>query len=598
MKRILALILVLLLIVTAVPIRASAAQGGKLVALTFDDGPDYYDTDRLLDGLKERDVNVTFFMLGANAKANMHLVERAYEDGHEIASHSWDHPELTSLSDSQIHWQFDETAKVLDQVCGEGTEYLVRPPYGSTNQRVRDAIDSPLIHWSVDTLDWQLLNSYDVRDVILREAFDGGIILLHDIHSTSVSGALMAIDILLDWGYEFVTVSELYRRRGVEMENHEWHYMCRPNGTDLGPIPTPVITYTTNRKTMEITITADTDAPIYYTTDGSVPNGESTLYTGPFTVPYPCDIRAVAAYKLNGSRSDTAILAFGKTPCSAPQIQVEDMTLTITHDAQDVDIYYTLDGTPATTQSTLYTGPVKLEGECCIRAIAGGGFYQMSRETVRYCSVNSRLYADVKPTDWYFDPIDRLVSMGIMHGVGNDCFNPNGKLTRGMLVALLYRCSGEDLGDEWEKTNTFGDVKDSAYYAEAVEWAYRNGIVNGYSAQVFRPDGNITREEMCRVIDGYLTHKGNPLPAGESCKPLFADYNKIARWALPSVEAMVGVGLIMGDGVRMNPKGHATRAEVASVLVRMMDYQESYVPTPETPEPTPEPSEPAAPETP
>ena len=338
---------------------------------------------------------------------------------------------------------------------------------------------------------------------------------------------------------------------------------------------------------MEITITADTDAPIYYTTDGTSPKAGSAVYTGPFTVPYPCDIKAVAAYKINGSKSRTAVLAYGKTPCEMPSMEVKDMVLTLSH-PEDVEIYYTTDGTPATKESTRYTGPVKLSGACTIRAVAGGGFYAMSRELKLLCSDRSNLYADLEAGKWYFDPIDRLVSMGIMSGVGNYCFNPNGNLTRGMLVALLYRCSGEDLGDTWEKTNTFRDVQDGRYYSEAVEWAYRNKIVNGDSPTVFRPDGNITRQELCRVIDGYLTYQQTPLARGESCKTLFADYHQIAPWALSAVEAMTGAGLIYGDGYRMNPKGTATRAEVAAVLVRMLDYQETYVPVEPTPEIQPE----------
>ena len=89
MKRLLALLLALILILTALPFQAFAAKGGKLIAITFDDGPDYYDTPRLLDGLKERNVPVTFFMLGSSAEYNLDLVQRAYEEGDEIAIQSW-----------------------------------------------------------------------------------------------------------------------------------------------------------------------------------------------------------------------------------------------------------------------------------------------------------------------------------------------------------------------------------------------------------------------------------------------------------------------------------------------------------------------------
>ena len=595
MKRVLSLVLAILLVITMLPMQASAAKGSKLIALTFDDGPDTKDTPRLLDGLKEKGVKVTFFMQGQFAQSATGLVARAYAEGHEIGSHSWDHPNLAELSWAEVERQFERSYAVFDKICGTGSEYLIRPPYGITNDTIRANIDAPLIHWSVDTRDWESLNAYSVRDAILNESYDGAIVLLHDIHSTSVDGVLMAIDTLKARGFEFVTVSELFRRRGVEMKDGERYYECKPNGTDLGPIATPKITYTTDKVTMEITITADTDAPIYYTTDGSTPNNNSKVYTGPFTVDYPCDIKAVAAYNMNGSRSDTAILAFGQTPCAAPEIIMDGLTMTLKSDAEDVDIYYTIDGSTATSKSTLYTGPVEVPGGHYIHAVAGGGFYKMSKETVLFCSHRGVLMADVKPTDWYYKPIDRLVSEGLMSGVGNHCFEPHTKLTRGMLVALLYKCSGEDLGDGWTRTNKFSDVNQSKYYAKAVEWAWRSGVVSGYTDGTFRPNGNITRQELCVVIDSYLEYRGCALPRGESCKGVFADYGKIARWAKDSVEALVSAGMLSGDGTNVNPTGSATRAEVSAILNRVLDYEASMQPEVPDEEPEPDPTEPTDP---
>ena len=598
MKKALSLLLVLVMILTLLPVTASAAKGDKLIALTFDDGPDTADTPRLLDGLKERDIQVTFFVQGQFAQNAKGLVARAYAEGHEIGSHTWDHPNLAELSLAEVERQFQRSYDLLDTICGEGTEYLIRPPYGITTESIREMIGAPLIHWSVDTRDWETLNAYSVRDAILNEAYDGAIVLLHDIHGTSVDGTLMALDTLLARGYEFVTVSELFRRRGVELEDGVRYYECDPNGTDLGPIPTPKITYTTDKVTMEITITADTDAPIYYTTDGSAPNAQSKIYTGPFTVDYPCNIKAVAAYKLNGSRSDTAILAFGQTPCDPPELSVENMVLTMTHEAEDVEMYYTIDGSTATAKSTPYTGPVEITGGYYIHAVAGGGFYKMSEEVVLYCSQRGVLYADVKPTDWFFEPIDRLVSQGLMSGMGEHRFAPKTKLTRGMLVTLLYKCSGDDLGDDWKQTSAFTDVSRSKYYAKAVEWAYRNGIVSGYSAKRFAPDGYITRQELCVVIDRYLEYRGCPLERGESCAKKFDDYGSISSWAVSSIEAMVSAGMLAGDGSNVNPRGNATRAEVATVLNRVLDYEALMTPEaePEEPtEPSEEPSEPSDP---
>lgn len=591
MKRLLSFVLMLTVVLTMIPFSANAAAGDKLIALTFDDGPDSSDTPRLLDGLKERDVSVTFFVQGQNLEWGSRYVQRAYSEGHEIGSHSWNHPNLHDLSTEAALAQFASTAELLDNVCGEGSKYLIRPPYGNSTSEFRARIDSPLIHWSVDTLDWELRNAEAVRDAILRDAYDGAIVLLHDIHATTVDGALMAIDVLKARGYELVTVSELFRRRGVALEDGLRYYHQKPNGTDLGPIPEPQITYTTDRVTMQITITPGSDATVYYTTDGSAPNAYSSVYTEPFTVDYPCDIRAVAAYKLNGSRSKTAVLAMGMTPCEAPEMQVENKILTLSHELADVEIHYTLDGSEPGLDSPLYTGPVEIQGGHYIRAVAGGGFYAKSGELMLYCSETGNLYADVKPGDWYYGPIDELVTRGMMNGMGSHRFAPAVKLTRAMMVTLLYRCFGEDLGDNWEKTSQFTDVKDDQYYAKAVEWAYRNGIVDGYSAAIFRPDGNITREEMCKIIDGYLAYRGCGLDRGSSCAELFSDSQEISSWALSSVEALVEAGLIRGSGSRVNPRGNATRAEVATVLSRMLAYEQAQLPWPE---PVPVPTETAA----
>lgn len=597
MKRFLSILLVLALAVTFLPVTAQAAKGGKLVAMTFDDGPSNRTTGKLLDGLKARGVKVTFFMQGQYAQSYPDILKRAYEDGHEIASHTWNHPDLTGCSAAEVESQISRTEAVFDSVCGAGNRYLVRPPYGSTNETVRSLIHEPLIYWSVDTRDWENFNAYTVRDNILSMTFDGSIVLLHDIHSTSVEGALMAIDRLLDMGYEFVTVSELYRRRGVEMTDGVLHYSCKPNGTDLGPISKPVITYTTDRTNMEVTITSDPGTTIHYTTDGSVPNGSSPVYTGPVTLPFGTSIRAVAGYNMNGSRSDMAELIWGGTPCKAPKLEAKDGLVTMTSPASSAPIHYTTDGTKATAGSTLYTGPVALPGGHYIHAVSGGDYYQLSAETVLYYSQRGNLYADMAPGSWYFESIDRIVSAGLMAGMGDHIFEPNTKLTRGMLVSLLYRYSGEDLGDDWTKTYTFTDVDRSAWYAESVEWAYRNGIVSGYSASSFKPNGNINRQELCKVIDGFLDYRGNPLTAGESCREQFTDYDRIEAWARDSVDAMVAAGLLYGDDGKMNPMGSATRAEVAAILCRVMDYEAAAQQPEEPPVEEPEPTEPPVEET-
>ena len=186
----------------------AGASGKKLIALTFDDGPGRY-TEGLLDGLKERDVKVTFFMQGINAELYPSIVKRAYNEGHQIANHTYNHPQLTSLDDNEVAQQVKRTNQILTDAIGIKNRYLLRPPYGAYNKRVMGAAGTAGILWSVDPQDWKDRNSDIVYKRIINNAYDGAVILVHDIHSTTIPGALKAIDYLEEHGYEFVTVEEI-----------------------------------------------------------------------------------------------------------------------------------------------------------------------------------------------------------------------------------------------------------------------------------------------------------------------------------------------------------------------------------------------------
>ncbi|MEE0775600.1 MAG: polysaccharide deacetylase family protein [Bacillota bacterium] len=208
--------------------------GAKLLAVTFDDGPGA-DTPRLLDALKDNDAHVTFFVLGNLAQNRAEIVKRAYDEGHQIASHSWNHSQLTKLSVEALQQDLGQTASVIRGITGQQEVYL-RPPYGSYNDTVRTYAGGPIIFWSVDTLDWKYRDVETVKQTILNQAADGAIILLHDIHPTSVDGFIAALGELKSQGYELVTVSELLRRRGVAV-GHGTVYISAPNqGINLPPL--------------------------------------------------------------------------------------------------------------------------------------------------------------------------------------------------------------------------------------------------------------------------------------------------------------------------------------------------------------------------
>ena len=597
MKRVAALLLAAAILVGMLPMRASAAQGSKLAAITFDDGPSNRQTPRLLDGLKARGAKATFFVLGQNAQDNLDVIRRAYEEGHEIASHTWDHEDLTGLSDSGVQNEIRSTERVLNKVCGEG-KYLLRPPYGSANARVRALAGVPLVYWSVDPEDWRYRDADTVCANIVNNTTDGAIILVHDIYASSVDGALRAIDKLKEKGYEFVTVTELHRRRQVAMENGQWHDRCSPKGNDLGPLAKPEITYTADGKNMTVTLTVSGNHPIYYTTDGSVPGANSRRYTGPFTVAYGSIIKAFAAYDLNGGRSDMAVLAKGQAgEFPAPKIRLNGGKIEIQSASNDGTNYYTTDGSAPSPNSTVYTAPFALERGRTIRAITAGGYYTTSKESSVFYTHRGNLFADVTPGSWYYEAMDLLAEAGLLSGMGGNRYAPNTPLTRGMLVTILYAYEGKTLGGAWDKTNPFTDVPSDAWYAEAVEWAYRNGVTAGYTATTFAPDRRLTRQELSVMIDGFLKYRGNPLPRGNSCAGKFGDYSRISSWALPSIEAMVQAGMLAGDGKNVNPQNGATRAEVSVIVRRVMEFEASPERMLPAEEPTTEPATTPVPET-
>lgn len=596
MKRIAALLLAAAILVGLLPMQAQAASGSKLAAITFDDGPSSRYTPRLLDGLKARGAKATFFVLGQNAQDNLDVIRRAYEEGHEIASHTWSHKDLTELSDSGIQNEIRSTERVLNQVCGEG-KYLLRPPYGNANSRVRALAGVPLVYWSVDPEDWRYRDADTVCANIVNNTSDGSIILVHDIYASSVDGALRAIDKLKEKGYEFVTVTELHRRRQVAMENGQWHDRCSPKGNDLAPLAKPELTYTVDGQNMTVTLTAPGNLPIYYTTDGSTPGAKSKVYSAPFTVAYGSTIKAFMAYDLNGGRSDMAVLAKGQSgQLSAPQIRLNGGKIELVSASNDGTIYYTTDGSAPTQSSTVYSAPFALEGGRTIRAITAGGYYATSKESSVFYTHRGNLFADVAPGSWYYEAMDLLAEAGLLSGMGGNCYAPNTPLTRGMLVTILYAYEGKTLAGGWNKTNPFADVSSDAWYAEAVEWAYRNGVTAGYTATSFAPDRRLTRQELSVMIDGFLKYRGNPLPRGSSCAGKFADYSRISSWALPSIEAMVQAGMLSGDGRNVHPQNGATRAEVSVIVRRVMEFEASADRMLAVEEPVTEPDAPPVPE--
>ena len=187
-----------------------------MMALTFDDGPGER-THELLDMLEKYDAHATFFMQGIHVSKYADDVERMKEIGCEIGNHSYDHPQLTGEADGGAS-QVAKTNELLKQACGQPATVL-RPPYGAVNDQVKAAVGMPMILWNIDTLDWKTKDTQSTVDCVLNTADDGDVILMHDIHSSTVDAALQLIPKLIENGYQLVTVSEMAEARDIILEN-------------------------------------------------------------------------------------------------------------------------------------------------------------------------------------------------------------------------------------------------------------------------------------------------------------------------------------------------------------------------------------------
>ena len=203
------------------------------VALTFDDGPYDKITPDLLDGLAERGVRVTFFLLGSRVKGREAIVARAAEEGHQIANHSYSHSNFTKLTAAEVAREIRDTADAAEAACGQ-RPWMVRPPYGAVNKAVKAAVSEPFIMWSVDPEDWRYRDAQKIHDAAIGHTKDGDIILLHDAYASSVEAALMLIDSLSELGYDFVTVEELFAESGIELEGGK-SYFSAPARTKAEP---------------------------------------------------------------------------------------------------------------------------------------------------------------------------------------------------------------------------------------------------------------------------------------------------------------------------------------------------------------------------
>lgn len=185
------------------------------IAITFDDGPDLKYTPRILDILQEKDVKATFFVVGIQVNKYPDVLKRIEAEGHLIGNHSYNHPNLTKLSSDELTEEIQSTDDKIFAALGH-VPTIVRPPYGSVNDEVRQQLQDmgkEVVLWNIDPRDWDGSTVEDMFENIMSNARDGGNILLHSFGGKHIENTVTLLPLIIDelraQGYSFVTVDEL-----------------------------------------------------------------------------------------------------------------------------------------------------------------------------------------------------------------------------------------------------------------------------------------------------------------------------------------------------------------------------------------------------
>lgn len=187
-----------------------------MVAMTFDDGPGGYSKE-LADLFAKYNGRATFFVLGSLVPHYEEELQYVYSKGHEVGSHTMNHKNLNLLSRAGVEKEVNDAREAIYDAIG-AYPTVTRTPYGNANATVMEVLDGPMIHWSVDTLDWSSRDAQKIAQKILRNTDDGDIVLMHEIYGFTYKAVKDTIDDLAKKGYQFVTVSELLQYNGIEPE--------------------------------------------------------------------------------------------------------------------------------------------------------------------------------------------------------------------------------------------------------------------------------------------------------------------------------------------------------------------------------------------
>lgn len=427
---------------------SALANNTKLIALTFDDGPSATHTPPLLDELAKRNVKVSFFLVGNRVEKFPEIVKRAFDEGHQLGNHTYSHPFLTKLNNSAIKKEISSTSALISDITGQGS-FFVRPPYGSLNRSAKQTIGQPLIIWSVDPCNGRMnVNEYVMKQNLVSAARDGSIIILHDTSRKDVSVALYAIDELLNQGYEFVTLNELFRLRGVTPVAGETYY-CVPADSDE--------TYF-DEAHLDNHWASDY---ISFVSDRGIMQGDGQLFE-----PNAYLTRAMA-----------------------------------------VTIIWRMAACPSEISSPAVLEDASFKSVPGIVSIKQSSAQKASNDDLS--GIPAQVFDDV-PTDlWFSEAVAWGFNKGCIDGVSEGLFDPYSYVTKEQFYTMLYRF-GETAIDKLPSISAPAsyrdDVRISSWAGNAVRAIREAGFSSENDPEIFRPLDNMTRGEAAELVTWYFNN--------------------------------------------------------------------------------------------
>lgn len=189
-----------------------------MVALTFDDGPHPQYTVQILKALKKYNGHATFFVVGNRVEKYKDTIKQISNNGNQIGNHSYSHKQLTKLNEAGIKQELNKASDIIKKFT-QKKPTIMRPTYGSVNNKVKSSSGTPLILWSIDTQDWKTKNKTTTVNRVVGKVKDGDIVLMHDLYKPTAQAAEVIIQKLTEKGYKLVTIDELFSARGVKLQN-------------------------------------------------------------------------------------------------------------------------------------------------------------------------------------------------------------------------------------------------------------------------------------------------------------------------------------------------------------------------------------------